>query len=67
MLQFKDIGLIYAIICGLNVLLVMLCIRQIRVNIIQRNWPSVLVFLLNLIGLLLVLYVFADSAHLIWF
>lgn len=67
MLQFNDIGLIYAIICGINVLLVILCIRQIRVNVIQRNWTSALVFFLNLVGLLLVLYVFGESAHLIWF
>lgn len=67
MLQFNDIGLIYAIICGINVLLVILCIRQIRVNVIQRNLTSALVFFLNLVGLLLVLYVFGESAHLIWF
>lgn len=67
MLPLQDIGLIYAIICGLNVLLVILCIRQIRVNVIQRNWTAGLVFFLNLLGLSWVLYVFAESAYLIWF
>lgn len=67
MFQLHDIGLIYAMICVVDVLLVIVCIRQIRINVLQRNWSTGLIFLMNLVGLLLVLYVFAESAPLIWF
>lgn len=65
MLQLKDIGLIYTLICVVNIVLGVLCIRQIRINWIQRDWTSALVFALNLVGLVIVLYVFAESANII--
>lgn len=64
MLGIKDVNIIYSILTMVNILLILLCLRQIRMNLKQRDWTSALVFILNMIGLLIVSYVFAEAGNL---